>query len=321
MKRFRTIIGLTSLCLLPEPLNGFISGPLPTGSYPYPSTTTTLSAVTTYTQQLEQRQQNQYFGDPHSSSRNTDIATKPFFWRDPVGASSNDIIAHVQQQLFPTESLERVAERVTIIDHQLPLITIDGFLKDSICEQVIAAAEATGDMKRSTTGSTQNLSTSRTSSTTWLRPDNCPGPALDLLNSQASRLADIPQENFESLQVVKYDGNGQKFDVHTDHMDSFNDLDCFGRLATCLVYLNSASDGFFDDQFSGGSTFFPEFDAYVKPKRGRAVFWFNTIERPGWEGYAPGDLHANLRSRHAGTPVYNGSKYVCNLWMHPVSLR
>ncbi len=166
----------------------------------------------------------------------------------------------------------------------------------------------------------------------------------------------------ENLQVVRYT-DGQEFRLHTDHIPSFNDLDCRGRLATCLVYLNSSYDSDNDSDndrdndrdngvdssantnaningntnsltFEGGCTFFPEYGARITPKCGRAVFWFNTIERPGAPGYGrEGDndmdmdtdtkkfqLSVDLRSRHSGEPVYNGEKWVCNRWVHPVPL-
>jgi hypothetical protein len=316
------VVGVLFISMHVQPLNGFITQLKPTACV-------RSAMLDLYNKFQFNDDANKFFGDPFPSTTTTtttysteeqpsSTATENFFWTDPV--DNFNIIVHIRQQLFPEEDFDTVARRVTIIDNHLPLVTIDGFLEDSTCQEIILAAESTGDMKRSTMGNSQKVSTSRTSSTTWMRPEDCDGSAVDLLNERASRLADIPHRNFESLQVVKYDGNGQKFDMHTDHMNSFNDLECFGRLATCLVYLNSASEGF-DDKFTGGATFFPEYEAYVKPKRGRGVFWFNTIERPGMADYAPGALHADLRSRHTGTPVYNGSKYVCNLWMHPIALK
>lgn len=125
--------------------------------------------------------------------------------------------------------------------------------------------------------------------------------------------------------MVRYKGNGEKFDTHTDHLESFNDMDCRGRLATCLLYLNSARDergGLDNDGFYGGSTHFPEYKADVKPTRGTAVFWFNTVERLGFNDYSEEMfLNVDLRSRHAGKPVIGNEKWVCNRWVHPVPLQ
>ena len=134
-------------------------------------------------------------------------------------------------------------------------------------------------------------------------------------------------------QVVRY-FPGQKFDLHTDHLDSFNDIECRGRLATCLIYLNSAVPNDENENgtpsaqtlssssvgtFTGGSTTFPEFEASVSPKKGSAVFFWNTKERPGMEGYH-GEmfLHADYKMRHSGDAVLSGEKWACNRWIHPI---
>ena len=117
----------------------------------------------------------------------------------------------------------------------------------------------------------------------------------------------------ENLQVVRY-LSGQKFDIHTDHLNEFNDLPCRGRLATCLIYLNS--------NFTGGETSFPHFNADVTPKKGTAVFFWNTLETPGNTNNVKYDpymyLNVDDRLQHAGLPVLDGVKWVCNRWIHPI---
>ena len=219
-------------------------------------------------------------------------------------------------------------------------------------------------MKRSTMGVSQQQTGTRTSSTTWLREEDedededdeevmmmdravCRGTTtsspLRYLAEKVSRLSGVPATHFENLQVVRYEP-GQKFDVHTDHLDEFNDLECRGRVATCLLYLNSSRKGMgmgmggqgesekAGNFFRGGETYFPEYNVNIIPKRGRAVFWFNTIEKQVQQsarmcsGYEDDDtrLTVDLRSRHAGKPVIggggSGEKWVCNLWIHPVPL-
>jgi hypothetical protein len=50
-----------------------------------------------------------------------------------------------------------------------------------------------------------------------------------------------------------------------------------------------------------------------------AVFFFNTRERPGMEGYDPEMfLNVDLKMRHAGLPVLEGEKWICNRWNHPI---
>lgn len=237
--------------------------------------------------------------------------------------TTEEIRRHASATLFPDEAYIRTRQRIKVISTDLPLITIDEFLSKEMCEQIIDVAKASNQMKQSTMGVFQEVSSSRTSSTLWLHENECEVP-LRILAGKVSRLMGLDASHMENLQVVRYE-EGQKFDMHTDHLDSFNDLDCKGRLATCLVYLNSSiegSDGVdTDGKFNGGSTYFPEYDAHVLPKQGRAVFWFNTVERLGSVGYSENMyLNVDLRSRHSGSPVQNGEKWICNRWIHPVKL-
>jgi prolyl 4-hydroxylase len=129
----------------------------------------------------------------------------------------------------------------------------------------------------------------------------------------------------ENLQVCKY-RTGDEFKLHTDHQDSFNDLGCRGRLATCLVYLTGSTTS--ADEVGakrrGGETWFPgvregEENLSIAPTQGSAVFFWNTIEKPGVEGYhANMFLNTDMRLRHAGLPVLAGEKWICNRWIHPI---
>ena len=93
---------------------------------------------------------------------------------------------------------------------------------------------------------------------------------------------------------------------------SFNEFDCGGRLCTCLVYLNDSEQSLTeaeeqsmtengDHSFTGGETMFPEFHAAIHPKKGSALFFFNTLERPGSMNYnADMFLNVDRKLRHAG---------------------
>lgn len=117
---------------------------------------------------------------------------------------------------------------------------------------------------------------------------------------------------------------GEEFQTHTDHLNSFNDFDCGGRLCTCLVYLNDSEEPADDydtaddaeseeTTFTGGETMFPEFNHAVSPRKGSALFFWNTHERPGSCGYKK-DMFLNVdrKLRHAGLPVLSGEKWVAN---------
>ena len=112
--------------------------------------------------------------------------------------------------------------------------------------------------------------------------------------------------------------------LHLLFLHSFNEFDCGGRLCTLLVYLNDSEPSAMGVQveatFTGGQTMFPEFHAAITPKKGSALFFFNTIERPGSTNYYT-DMFLNVdrKLRHAGLPVLTGEKWVANRWVHPRS--
>ena len=95
-----------------------------------------------------------------------------------------------------------------------------------------------------------------------------------------------------------------------------------------MVYLNDSEQSANDDNrlapqedeatFAGGETRFPEFNAKVRPTKGSALFFWNTLERPGCEDYCKDMfLNVDMKLRHAGLPVLSGEKWVANRWIHP----
>ena len=154
----------------------------------------------------------------------------------------------------------------------------------------------------------------------WLRDEDCPN-ALRVMTDKVSAVSGLPPSHMENLQVCRY-LPGQEFKLHTDHQDSFNDLECRGRLATCLLYLSEPR--------AGGETWFPGLatdetdessEPRIAPTTGSAVFFWNTLERPGAPGYDPeGFLNVDLQLRHAGLPVLDGEKFIANRWIHPIDI-
>lgn len=245
------------------------------------------------------------------------------FWGETH--SDDEIVEYCARTLFD-DDIEKTKENIEIISNELPLILIHNFMSHKECGEIKDAGIRSGQLKRSTTGESQELSTDRTSSTAWLRDDVCLEP-LQKFRNKVANLVGLDSSFQENTQIVQYEP-GQKFNLHTDHQESFNELDCRGRLATVLLYLNSSKDENFNGvedihnpSFDGGETYFPEYDTNVVPKRGTACFWFNTVERPGVSNYNPlAPLTLDVRSRHAGNPVISGTKWICNLWVHPIEI-
>jgi prolyl 4-hydroxylase len=245
------------------------------------------------------------------------------FWGET--RSDDEIVEYCARALFD-DDIEKTKENIEIISNELPLILIHNFMSNKDCGEIKDAGIRSGLLKRSTTGESQDTSTDRTSSTAWLRDDECLVP-LQKFRNRVANLVGLDSSFQENTQVVQYEP-GQKFNLHTDHQESFNELECRGRLATVLLYLNSSNDESSDGvedihnpSFDGGETYFPEYETNVIPKRGSACFWFNTVERPGVSNYNPlAPLTLDIRSRHAGNPVISGTKWICNLWTHPIEI-
>ena len=236
------------------------------------------------------------------------------FWNNDT-KSEDDIIHFIHKYVLNDDNDEHKTpseydkNRIEIKSIDPLLLIIHNFLEEDLCDKIINTTIQKGNLQRSTLNSDQSTDDLRTSETTWLQEQDCEIP-LRTLAHRVSKLSNQPPTNMENLQVVRY-LPGQKFDVHTDHLNEFNDLDCRGRLATCLIYLNG--------DFSGGETSFPHFNVAVTPRKGSAVFFWNTVEKPGHGDYDPYMfLNVDERMRHAGLPVLDGVKWVCNRWIHPI---
>lgn len=144
-------------------------------------------------------------------------------------------------------------------------------------------------------------SKTRTSENGWLKRGSSPileniyrrfgdvlGVDHDLLRSSA---------NAEELQVVRYLG-GQEYAPHHDFGDDGTPQQ---RFLTLLLYIKVPD--------RGGATSFPKADGgrgiQVVPARGDAVLFYSMLP----------DGNADELSLHAGMPVTEGEKWVCNLWV------
>lgn len=244
------------------------------------------------------------FSGEFTVSENPNESNSFFFWGSD--RTADEITQHVTNALTSVEP--DLTPCVEVISSEPPLVVMHNFVSSNDCDAVLEATRQQ-ELKRSTMGATQDLYEGRTSSTAWLSDSVCPVP-LRRLAEKTSRISQLPPSYMENLQVVRYLA-GQEFTLHTDHLDSFNDLECRGRLATCLIYLDSPA--------KGGETSFPEFEFDLPPTKGSAVFFFNTRERPGMQGYDPNMfLNVDPRLRHSGLPVVQGEKWICNRWIHPI---
>ncbi len=163
---------------------------------------------------------------------------------------------------------------------------------------------------------------SRTSNHTWLTNDlhkNIIQKTEFLINKYSK----IPVSNkqFEQIQVVRYKPT-QEYKEHYDICHPYQayddqlktcqeDFKKFNsvRYATVLFYLN--------DGFNGGETYFPIIDKKVKPKKGKALIFFNCTYNDKTNKTGLCDIIEN--SKHAGLPVSDGNKtnekWIANVWI------
>jgi len=141
--------------------------------------------------------------------------------------------------------------------------------------------------------------TIRKSKTVWMNKDD---PLIYNIMTRIANMVNLPIENTELLQVVKYEPNG----YYKHHYDSCcdNTKYCIDfiknggqRKKTVLIYLN--------DDFIEGETDFPVINKKIKPHKYCAVV-FNSL--------AKYNNKCHPKSLHAGLPVKSGIKYVANLW-------
>jgi prolyl 4-hydroxylase len=139
--------------------------------------------------------------------------------------------------------------------------------------------------------------TVRNSQTAWIQKND---PIAKEIITKVCNMYNLPFENAEDLQVVKYEqGNYYK-----EHHDSFpfyeaNFLSQGGhRVLTTLIYLN--------DDFEAGETRFVNLDKNIKPHKNSAIV-FHSLDSE--------NKRCHPKALHAGLPIKSGIKYIANVWI------
>lgn len=177
---------------------------------------------------------------------------------------------------------------------------IDDFASAEECAHIIDLAR--GDMGNASIinadGESVENNLRRTANIGWVYTDQT--KIVRAMVQRAAEAAGMPAKNCERIQVVHYEAGGK----YTPHLDTYKPDPTNAhyrmagqRLKTGLLYLHEPG--------KGGSTSFPKAKAKVKPKVGRLAL-FDLVE--------PGTAEPDLKSVHAGTPVWSGEKWVCNFW-------
>ncbi|XP_023527986.1 prolyl 4-hydroxylase 1 [Cucurbita pepo subsp. pepo] len=154
----------------------------------------------------------------------------------------------------------------------------------------------------------------RTSSGMFLGHRDKKFPMVQAIEKRISVYSQIPIENGEFIQVLRYEKN-QFYKPHHDYFsDTYNLMHGGQRIATMLMYLS--------ENVEGGETYFPKAGSgecscggktvpglSVKPVRGDAVlFWSMGL-----------DGQSDPNSIHGGCEVLSGEKWSATKWMRQKS--
>ncbi len=198
----------------------------------------------------------------------------------------------------------RKIETVSLRPH---IALIHDFITDGEAESLIATASP--KLKRSQmVGKSMNgtLDDRRVSEQTWVHEDD--SEAAERISQRMDQFLDLETRSTnhsELFQVANYGIAGQ-YQVHYDQV-----LMNKGHLQNREVFNIYAGDrmltamGYLSDVLAGGYTVFPLVGAYVRPRKGTLVLWWN-MDRAGGH---------DVLTRHGGCPVMIGSKWITNKWV------
>jgi len=191
----------------------------------------------------------------------------------------------------------------------LPLpwvVIINNFLNDEECDRLIELGEDQGYTRSRGYSKIRNLdgsanyteSKGRTSHSTFCSEGCDDDPLVKGVIERMIKLTGIPYENYESLQLVRYE-EGQFYKRHHDLNDGMWKEPGGPRILTIFVYLNDVEEG--------GGTSFEYLNFTAVPKRGAALIWpsvmDNMKEKEDW-------------TWHEALSVEQGVKYGANAWIH-----
>jgi predicted 2-oxoglutarate/Fe(II)-dependent dioxygenase YbiX len=167
---------------------------------------------------------------------------------------------------------------------------IDDFISEKECKNIIDFCEESNLFQRSKTVGSKGtmVSDHRTSSSAMMEIDQNPQVISNVKEKIAAFLG-CNSNKIEEIQTVRY----YKSEGFKPHFDAYIKK----RKLTCLLYLN--------EDFLGGETYFPEVDFGVTPKIGRLLIFQNLNEQS----------KVITESFHQGSPILDGVKYACNIWI------
>merc|ERR1711964_167511 len=173
----------------------------------------------------------------------------------------------------PTEGVPHT--RTVVLRHDPRVVRISNFLRPAECQHLLDLAAPR--LKPSQTGGGR-ISNRRTSYGTFLERGCKSGdPIVEAIEIRAAELMRVPRSHLDPIQVLRYKP-GQQFKAHTDG---------HGRTDTLCIYFN--------DDFTGGETHFPNLGLSVKGPPGTAFHWKTYLDAEHAEKDIP-----DKRTKHTG---------------------
>ena len=190
------------------------------------------------------------------------------------------------------------------------VIEYENFLTHEECDMLLSKVRAT-PMHESTVSNDDGdriVNTAvRKSKSCWIKDED--DAIAEIISKKVQKHVPLPIDHQEDLQVVRYDPD-EYYHPHYDTPYLSSAIPYFNkyhgpRVATCIIYLN--------DDYEGGETEFFLVNKVVKPKKGKAVIFFNIDS----------DLVLIPESIHMGRVVTRGTKWIANKWVRvwPMNLR
>jgi len=207
--------------------------------------------------------------------------------------------------------------KIEIVSLQPYIAVMHNFITNGETAELISKAGP--KLKRSFMVSSKTSNSSlgddnRVSEQTWFNEDM--SGAAKRITGRLDGFLDVEATSTthsELYQVANYGLAGQ-YTVHTDAV--YITGDAIAKKQAREIWNIHAGDraatvmGYLSDVLAGGYTVFPLVGAYVKPRKGSVVVWWNMDKAGGYD----------WRLRHGGCPVMVGSKWITNKWIRINSL-
>lgn len=195
------------------------------------------------------------------------------------------------------QSVDLAFPGLQVLHADPPVFTCSNFLPEAVCERMIRNALSGKGFPLGKSATHGSGGTQRSSSSWLIQNSDC----SELIEC-AQSLTGVRKENYEAVQLIRY-REGESFENHLDYLPTAaSRLSQGNRLATLLVYLNTAKEG-----TAGGDTCFRDLGLSVAPLIGTGLLFFPTFANGG---------ECDFRTIHSSRPVGEGGiKYVAQIFM------